>query len=195
MSTNEYDLRTKYGMDLPPQADNPHVQAIQVVERTRALVTRETSPTAWRFDPNWNPAMWELANRTTRNMRQRFRDRIAAAADGDTFLYYPCIPDLYVYADAMERFSYMITTRVPLPDAVGRCGCDVRLAPGGCRGRAVYLPLEQGQFIVIFSICNACDSWSKQTAETNFKLGVIAAQAQLPTGARIDPGSPVRPTL
>src|SRR6266403_990224 len=139
MNSNDFGLRSKYGMDQPPQADNPIVGAIQVVEHTRALVTRETDDTAWLFDPVWNPDMWELANRTMRDMRQLFSDRIEAAADSDTFLYYPCIPNLYVYDDAMERFSYMITTRVPLPNAVGQRGCDVQLARGGCGGRAVYL--------------------------------------------------------
>src|SRR5262245_44479523 len=153
MSTNEFDreaLNAKYGMDRRPQADNPIVSAMQVVERTRALVTRETDDTAWLFDPVWSPDMWEIANRTMRDMREQFGDRIEAAADSDTFLYYPCIPNLYVYDDDMERFSYMITTRVPLPNAVGQRGCDVRLAPDGCRGRAVYMPLERGQFIVVF---------------------------------------------
>ncbi|OBI89270.1 hypothetical protein [Mycobacterium asiaticum] len=105
MSTNDFDLEAKYRINHAPQPDNPNVGAIQVVERTRALVTRETGNTAWLFDPNWNPAMWELGNRTMRNMRQQFGDRIEAAADSDTFLYYPCIPELYVYDDAMERFS------------------------------------------------------------------------------------------
>ena len=195
MSIDEMEVRAKYGMDQPPQADNPNVGAMQVVERTRALVTRETDDTAWLFDPVWNPDMWELANRTMRDMRQQFGDGIEDAADSDTFLYYPCIPNLYVYDDAMERFSYMITTRVPLPNAVGQRGCDIQLAPSGCSGRAVYLPLERGQFIVVFSICNTCDSWARETAEIRFRSNVIAAQVQLPPGARIDPGSPIRPTL
>src|SRR6478672_1047477 len=187
MSTNEFELRAKYGMDAPPRPDNPIDGAIQVVERTRALVTREINDTAWLFDPVWNPAMWELANRTMREMRQRFAGRIEAAADSDTFLYYPCIPNLYVYDDAMERFSYMITTRVPLPHAVGRRGCDVQLAPGGCSGRAVYLPLQRGQFLLVFSICRACDSWARETAEIRFRSNVMAAQVGLPPGVRIDP--------
>lgn len=198
MSINEFDdaaLRAKYGMDRPPQPDHPIVGAVQVVERTRALVTRETGDTAYLFDPAWNPKMWLLANRTMRDMRERFSDRIEAAADSDTFLYYPCLPELYVYDDAMERFSYMISTRVPLPHAVGQRGCDVQLAPGGCSGQAVYLPLERGQFIVVFSICAACDGWARETAEVRFRSNVIAAQVHLPPGARIDPGSPVPPTF
>jgi hypothetical protein len=189
------ELIAKYGMNEPPQPDHPIIGATQVVERTRALVTRETGDTAWLFDPRWNPKMWKLANRTMRDMRKQFGDRVESAADSDTFLYYPCIPNLYVYDDAMERFSYMITTRVPLPNAVGQRGCDVQLAPAGCCGRAVYLPLERGQFIVVFSICKACDAWARQTAENNFKFAVISAQAQLPPGARIDPGSPLPPRL
>jgi hypothetical protein len=194
MNNNEIDLRAKYGMDNPPQPEHPIIGTTQVVERTRALVTRETGDTAHLFDPAWCPKMWQLANRTMRDMRERFSDRIEAAADSDTFLYYPCLPELYVYDDAMERFSYMITTRVPLPHAVGQRGCDVQLSLDGCSGRAVYLPHEHAPFIVVFSICAACDAWARETAETNFKLGVISAQVQLPPGARIDPRAPVPPT-
>jgi hypothetical protein len=128
-------------------------------------------------------------------MRRQFGDRIEAAADSDTFLYYPCIPNLYVYDDAMERFSYMITTRVPLPNAVGQRGCDVQLAPDGCEGQAVYLPLERGPFLLVFGICRACDAWARETAEIRFRSNVIAAQVQLPPGATIDPRSPVAPNL
>ncbi|MBE5451634.1 hypothetical protein [Mycobacteroides abscessus] len=193
MSNNDSELIAKYGMDQPPKADHPIIGTIQVVERTRALVTREAGDTAYLFDPAWNPDMWQLAQRTMRDMRQRFADRIEAAADSDTFLYYPCIPNLYVYDDAMERFSYMITTRVPLPHAVGERGCDVQLAPEGCSGRAVYLPHEHAPFIVVFGICRACDTWARETAEIRFREGLVWVQAQLPPGARIDPGSPVPP--
>ena len=135
----------------------------------------------------------QAASMGVHKMREQFGDRIAAAADSDTFLYYPCMPNLFVYEDAMERFSYMITTRVPMPHAIGERGCDVQLAPGECSGRAVYLPLERGQFIVVFSICRACDNWARQTAELRFRSNVIAVQVGLPPGAHIDPGSPVPP--
>jgi hypothetical protein len=200
MNSNEIDpqereyLRAKYGMDLPPDPNHPIIGTTQVVERTRALVTRETGDTPWLFDPAWSPGMWQLAQRTMHDMKQRFGDRIDAAADGDTFLYYPCIPELYVYGDGMERFSYMITRRVPLPHAVGQRGCDVRLAADGCEGRAVYLPHEHAPFIVVFSICRACDDWARETAGVRFRSNVIGAQVHLPPGASIDPGSPVPPT-
>ncbi|PJK24410.1 hypothetical protein [Mycolicibacterium goodii] len=89
MSKNDPTLRAKYGMDEPPQPDHPLIGATQVVERTSGLVTRETGPTAHLFDPDWSPAMWQLATRTMRDMRHQFRDEIAAAGDSDTFLYYP----------------------------------------------------------------------------------------------------------
>lgn len=195
MTLNETELRAKYGMDEPPQLDHSINHATQVVERTRALVTRETGDIAYLFDPALSPQMWQLAQRTMRDMRRLFSDEIEAAAETDTFLYYPCVPNLYVYEDAMERFSYMITTRVPLPHATGERGCDVRLAPEGCAGQAVYLPHEHAPFIVVFSICRACDAWARETAEVRFRSNVIGAQVHLPHGARVDPGSPIPPTL
>jgi len=195
MNADDLTLRAKYGMDRPVDRNHPIIGTTQVIERTSGLVTRETGDTGWLFDPCWSPAMWQLDKRTVRDMRQRFAERIEAAPESATFLYYPCIPELYVYSDGMERFSYMITTRVPMPHAVGERGCDIRLAPNGCDGRAVYLPREHAPFITVYSVCRACDVWARQTAEIRFRSNVIGAQVNLPPGATIDPGSPIPPGL
>lgn len=63
----------------------------------------------------------------------------------------------------------------------------------GCAGHAMYLPLERGQFLVVFRICRACDAWARETAEVRFRSNVLGAQVHLPPGAVIDPGSPVPP--
>lgn len=157
-------------------------ESIQEVERTMA----RTGNTSWLFDPVWAPAMWELANKTMQDMRWLYADHIADAADSDVFLYYPGEQRFYVYSHNIERFAYMLSFSWPP-------GCDIKLAPGGCRGCEVFLPLQRGQFIVVFGICEACDAKARETAETNFRVNVMEAQAKLPPDARIDPGSPVPP--
>jgi hypothetical protein len=183
-------LIDKYGIDNPPQADNEIDLSIQEVERTMARATdtypSRTGDTAWLFDPNWSPAMWGLANKTMGNMRTRFAHHIAKAADTDVFLYYAGTQDFYVYSRNIERFAYMLSFCWPV-------GCDIKMAPGGCSGVELFLPLQRGQFIVVFGICEACDVWARVAAETNFRACVMEAQAMLPPGARIDPGSALPP--
>jgi hypothetical protein len=163
---NDQQLIDKYGINQPPQADNPIDSSIQEVEATMARATGRTGDTAWLFDPIWSPAMWELANKIMQDMRVRFAKHIATAADTDVFLYYPGTQGFYVYSRDIERFAYMLTFCWPV-------GCDIKMAPGGCRGVELFLPLQRGQFIVVFGICEACDAWARVTAETNFMTRVL----------------------
>lgn len=178
------DLIDKYGIDNPPQPDNSIDKSIQEVEAT--MRRRQAGDTSWLFDPIWSPAMWELANETIRDMRTKFAHYITTSAETDVFLYYPGTQDFYAYSRGIQRFAYMITFAWPV-------ACDIKMAPGGCMGQEVFLPLQRGQFILVFGICDACDLWARDTAENNFKASVMEAQADLPPGAYIDPGSPVAP--
>jgi hypothetical protein len=177
-------LTSKYGIDQPPQTDNDIDKSIQEVEATMARAGGRTGDTAWLFDPNCAPAMSEFANKTMQDMRTRFGRHIAKAADTDVFLYYPGTNDFYVYPNNIQRFAYMLTFCWPV-------GCDIEMAPGGCSGVELFLPLQRGQFIVVFGICAVCDAWARVTAEVNFRTSLMEAQDKLPPGAYIDPGSPV----
>jgi hypothetical protein len=48
---------------------------------------------------------------------------------------------------------------------------------------------------VVFEICGACDEWAGQTAQTNYIVSEMEAQAKLPPGARImeNPSPDVNP--
>lgn len=72
-------------------------------------------------------------------------------------------------------------------------GCNVNIA-ANCGGSTVLMPWLCGQFLLIFECCGHCHQKARETAETNFKFSVMAAHAELPPDARIDPGSPVPPT-
>ena len=102
------------------------------------------------------------------------------------FLYYPGQNDFRAYDSDIERYAYLLSY-------AAQNGCDIRLAPGGCSKGTVFLPLQRGQFIVVFEVCAACEAWAWETAETNFRFNVMAAQDKLPPGAVIDPLSPVPP--
>jgi hypothetical protein len=183
MSTNGFDrdaLIAKYGIDRPPQADNSTVTAILAAQRTVARAVRFTGDTSWLFDHAYNRDMWELASKTIQDMHGRFGDFMTGVWGEAVFLYYPGTEDFHAYDSDIERYAYVLAY-------VGQNGCDIRLAPGGCSKGTVFLPLQRGPFIVVFEACDACDAWARETAETNFKFGVMAAQTDLPPGARIDP--------
>jgi hypothetical protein len=67
-------------------------------------------------------------------------------------------------------------------------------APDFSGGTTRLMPLQRGQFILLWRVCRACEAKACETVETIFRTNVMAAQAELPPGARIDPGSPVSPT-
>lgn len=184
--TDESHLVTKYGIGRPPKPDNPHVDAVLAVERAAGRAALAGGNTSWLFDPALNEKMWERANEAIREMWRQHGDFMAGVWDSGVFLYYPGQSEFHAHGNDIERFAYLL-------GYANQNGCDIKLAPGGCGDSTVFLPLERGQFLVVFEICTACDEWARHTAETNFRVSVLEAQAKLPPGARIDPGSPVPP--
>jgi hypothetical protein len=163
----------KYGIDQPPQADNPIVESVLDIERTIGRATRKGGDNSWLFDPIWNPAMHDLADRVMGDVRSWFGLRIAEARDGAAFLYYPSEPKkLHVYRSGIERFSHLLSS-------CWHDGCDIRLAPGGCSEGTFFLPLQRGQFLIIFEMCAACDEWAGQTAQDNFIVSEMQARGRV----------------
>jgi hypothetical protein len=190
MGTNEFDedrVMARFpAIGQPPQPDNPIVTATLAAERTAARAVRFSGDTSWLFDHAYNRDMWELANKTIQDMHGRFGDFMTGVWGEAVFLYYPGAEDFRAYGSDIERYAYVLAY-------AGQNGCGIRMAPGRCGEGTVFLPLQRGPFIVVFEACDACDAWARATAETNYKFGVLAAQAGLPPGARIDTGSPVPP--
>ena len=65
-------------------------------------------------------------------------------------------------------------------------------APVFSGGTTRLMPLQRGQFLLLWRVCRACESTARQTAETDYKMGVIeaherAATAPLPAWARRAP--------
>lgn len=68
---NQGELRAKYGMDNPPNPDDPIAGAALAAERiTAGAHGRDNAPL---FDPAWCPAMWERA----KSAKQELLDGIA----------------------------------------------------------------------------------------------------------------------
>lgn len=188
-SDDQSHLINKYGINNPPQMNNAFDKAIQAAEATMARAARVTGDTGWLFDHVCNPAMSMLANETIERMHRQYGDFLAGIWDSAVFLYYAGNRDLRAYGSDIERFAYLMSY-------AGRNGCDIRLAPGGCtKGQTALLPLQRGQFLIVFEACAFCENWAWETAEMNFKASVLAAQDDLPPGAVIDPRSPVAPRL
>ncbi len=60
-------------------------------------------------------------------------------------------------------------------------------------GTTRLMTVRRGQFLILFRCCQVCEALAGQLADNNFKISVMEAQAKLPHGATIDPGSPVPP--
>ncbi len=70
------------------------------------------------------------------------------------------------------------------------CTAQARAFSGGTTR---LMPLQRGQFVLLWRVCRACEAKACETVETIFRTNVMAGQAELPPGARIDPGSPLAP--
>lgn len=71
--------------------------------------------------------------------------------------------------------------------------CDVKAAPD-CAGEGTHLlPIPQGALVLVLVCCDNCRARIEQTVHDNMILAQLAAQAALPSGAWIDPRSPIRP--
>lgn len=55
------------------------------------------------------------------------------------------------------------------------------------------LPIACGRVVIMFEICQACEFAVTDKVYFNLRANVLAAQADLPPGAVIDPGSPIPP--
>lgn len=62
-------------------------------------------------------------------------------------------------------------------------------------GTTRLMCLHRGQFILLWRVCRACEATAGETADDAYITNLLAAQAELPPGAVIDPGSPVPPRL
>lgn len=84
-------MRAKYGMDNPPDPNNPTAKAVLDAERITASAHGRDN--AALFDPVWSPAMHERGETAMRELRQGLVDDIIRLNDADN------LSDLYQLPD------------------------------------------------------------------------------------------------
>jgi hypothetical protein len=90
------NLRAKYGMDNPPNPDNPIAKAVLDAERiTAGAHGRDNAPL---FDPAWSPAMWERANDAVHELLNGIADNSIRLVDNDNLSEVVDLPDDAVVA-------------------------------------------------------------------------------------------------
>ena len=76
-------------------------------------------------------------------------------------------------------------------------GCTAPLSPdvGDYQGGTTRLmPLRRGQFLLLFRCCRVCEDLAGHLVDTNFRISVMEARANLASGPRIQPSPHVPPT-
>jgi len=105
----------------------------------------------------------------------------------------------------LEHFAqidnyYRYDTKAGVYGADYELKCNVNIAKdctayaddfGG--GTTRQLTERRGQFLLLFRCCRTCEDLAGQLGRPTFRISVMEAQAKLPRGAVIDPGSPVPP--
>lgn len=84
-------MRAKYGMDSPPDPDNPIAEAALAAERiTAGAHGRDNAPL---FDPAWNREMWERANNAKRELLDGIADNSIRLNDANNLADLDQLPD------------------------------------------------------------------------------------------------------
>ena len=202
------ELIAKYHIDHPPMnpALNTTVQAILKAERIEANLADDTLLNKLLFDPTWCPtlhgkltaALAELHAAEGQGGRVDYRTFRGETYDphdpkdtsGTVLLKWPHDCRIFVCRNQPDRMAAMLqstglwnTCDVQIADdCTSLCFVDYPTRP---------LPISCGRVVLMFEICAACEFTVSDTVFFNMRSGVMEAQAKLPPGAVVDPGSPV----
>lgn len=98
---NQGELRAKYGMDNPPNPDDPIAGAALAAERiTAGAHGRDNAPL---FDPAWCPAMWERAKSAKQELLDGIADNRIRLNDANNLADLEQLPDDAVVVWAVGR--------------------------------------------------------------------------------------------
>ncbi len=217
---NDHELMEKYCIGKQPDPDHPIVTAIL---DSQEIVSRQgwaRRMVAWD-DPDRCPLIHEVVATAHRSLRLAMAaDQITYddhAAGGAS--YDPNGPNDSAALIHFVGSNMVMVSRRPLPgkaergvryhagllqlyaqvyDLHSRGDCQIGLADdcgvGRVGGLTNMMVASRDPFVFVFRCCESCDLAARALERTNFRFSVLAAQAKLPPGARIDPGSPVPPT-
>jgi hypothetical protein len=157
-------LTDKYGIGLPPDPNNADAKAILDAERN--------DPGNWLLcDPVRSPDVYERISKAYRSLRVVYApDRMRAH------------PELYPQ-------DQVLVWKGP-----SWACCNINIADRCDHAAGVEdFPISFGGLVMVFKCCKACKAKAVEMAQTGMVLGALDAQAKLPPGAVIEPGSPVAP--
>ena len=187
---------------------NTTVQAVLDAEHIEAALADDSLLNSALFDPAWCPTMHaklmaELEElhalehqggiadyRTFRG--ETYDPHDPASTSGTVLLKFPGDCRLFVCRNNADRLAAMMK-------GWSFGVCDVCIAED-CQACTFNdhptrpLPIACGRVVLMFEICTACEFIVTDTTFYGVRSSVLEAQAKLPPGARIDPGSPVPPT-
>jgi hypothetical protein len=152
------------------------------------------------FDPALNPALHEIADKYMAQLHTRMglpeHDPHAIEYLGednpDTGALIHFVGDNRIFVCRKHPDVFAAFLKRTSDVGTYENTCTVRLSKK-CGGFTSLLPLIRGRFVLFFDACWECRHLTDQIAENRFRTNVLEAQAKLPLGARIDPGSPVPP--
>jgi hypothetical protein len=213
MSINEIDpqereyLKAKY---IPDRVMDPELNStVQTIERAKQLeakaFARGTDYNQWLFDPSRSPEMHAVAAKAHRDLNLAIAcgDIECDDSTDDTILVH-FVDSREAYAvergKSGERFATSLRRHNATQPFCDDYRCNIQIADecaandgSDCAGGStMLLPLRYGGVLLVFECCGACHRVARETAETNYKIGVMeahqrAAAAPLPVWARRAP--------
>lgn len=192
----------------PPMnpALNTTVQGVLRAERIETLLADDSLLNALLCDPALSPTLYGklVDERAALHALERedggaiyktfrgetYNPHAPADTSGTALVKYPGDRRIFVCRNNADRMAAFVESQGPWGV------CDVCIA-GDCQSVAFNdyptrpLPISSGRVALMFEICAACEFVATDMVEHRMRSAVTKAQATLPEGARIDPGSPV----
>lgn len=196
-------LRAKYGMDNPLQADNPVANAALRAPELVGLMMNwyggaDGPGINQLFDPDQNPKLHTIATDAHREVLMavgrgdvQMQDDLGAPVDindddNAVFVYFVGAPEVHVvrphdfevFASEMYRHNHL-----PKIKRAPAISCQVRVADV-CRMTSPWRTVEFwpwlcGRYLLMFPVCPACRDRAIDTAVDGYKFREIAAFEQL----------------
>ncbi|WP_375481989.1 hypothetical protein [uncultured Mycobacterium sp.] len=185
-------LTAKYdSISHPPRTGDPTVDAILDGEHIMARSMRQGTDNGLLFDPIRSPSMYEVADRTMRELRAAMacdevkyvtprgghfnRDK----ASDDRVLYVHFVGDKRLFACRGRKSADLFADLLYASAWVWRQDeCNIKVADD-CGGGTLFFPLQRGQFLLLFECCQPCLDKAVDMATTGFIVSEMEARVRV----------------
>jgi hypothetical protein len=204
MSSNLFDAKAlveKYPDILAPRPPDPELNlTVQTVLATEKLQSqafpRGTDCNQWLFDPSRSPEMHAIAAEAHGRVRELIARDGIEPGNSQILVHFVGSDEVHlVYPGATaNRFAAALRRHDATQPYCDEYDCNIRLdracAMGQGGSSTMLMPLLFNGVLLVFECCGGCHYKACGATTNNLKFGILTAQAQLPRGAHIDPGSP-----